>query len=79
MPETTITSEGQVALPKEVQDALGVHPGDPIEFVVRSPDEIILRRPRLDIKDLRGCLYRPGQPSLSIEEMNEVIRNHPRL
>jgi antitoxin PrlF len=79
MPEATVTGEGQVLLPKEVRDALCLEPGDPIEFVVRSPDEVILRRPRLDIKDLKGCLYRPGQRAVSIEEMNEAVRDYPRL
>ena len=31
---TTITTKGQVTIPKRVRDALGLKPGDDVDFVV---------------------------------------------
>jgi antitoxin PrlF len=38
-----LSSKGQVTIPKAVRDALGLRPGDLIEFSVRG-DEIVGRR-----------------------------------
>jgi AbrB family looped-hinge helix DNA binding protein len=34
--EYKVSSQGQVTLPKFVRDALGIEPGDPLEFEVRG-------------------------------------------
>ena len=36
MPHGTLTSKGQVTIPKPVRDQLDLHPGDRIEFDVRD-------------------------------------------
>ncbi len=33
MPKTKITTKGQVTIPKDVRERLGLRPGDEIEFV----------------------------------------------
>ncbi len=41
---TTITTKGQVTIPKRVRDALGLKPGDDVDFVVGDSGEAVLRR-----------------------------------
>jgi antitoxin PrlF len=41
---TTVTTKGQVTIPKSVRDALGVHPGCSVEFDVNDSGEIVLRK-----------------------------------
>ena len=75
MTQLTITSKGQVTLRKDVLEHLGVRPGDKIE-VEKLPDgrvQVCAPRRTGKISDLSGILKRPGQPVLSIEEMNEII------
>ncbi len=39
-----LTVEGLVTIPKRVRDALGLKPGDEVEFVVESGGSVVLRR-----------------------------------
>jgi len=53
----TITSKGQVTLPKAVRDALGVREGDRVVFRVLSDRAVIARSPSL--LDLAGTVPVP--------------------
>ncbi len=33
MPVSKLTSKGQITLPKEIRDCLGLRPGDEVEFI----------------------------------------------
>ncbi|MBX3478077.1 MAG: AbrB/MazE/SpoVT family DNA-binding domain-containing protein [Brevundimonas sp.] len=72
----TLTAKNQLTLRKEVVKHLGLKPGDKVEANLR-PDgrvELVAPRPRTGkISDLAGMLKRPGQPVLTIEDMNEAI------
>lgn len=73
MPTATITSKGQVTLPKEVRDALGLKTGDRLDFT-RSPGgayRIDVRK--VDIRSLAGVLRRKGRRAVSVEEMHAAI------
>jgi AbrB family looped-hinge helix DNA binding protein len=76
MSTLTVTAKGQVVLRKDLLDHLGVHPGDKIA-VEKLPDgriEVRAARPTGKISDLFGSLKNKKKgPSLSIEEMNDVI------
>jgi antitoxin PrlF len=41
---TTITVKGQVTIPKRVREAVGLKPGDEVDFVVGDSGEVVLRR-----------------------------------
>jgi len=41
---TTITSKGQVTVPKTIRDALGLRAGAKVEFAVNSAGEIVLTK-----------------------------------
>ena len=71
----TVTAKGQITLRKDLLEHLGVRPGDKIE-VEKLPSgrvQVSSSRKTGKISDFFGCLKRPGQPVLTIEEMNEVI------
>lgn len=76
MVSLTLTAKNQLTLRKEVVKHLGLKPGDKVEANLR-PDgrvELVAPKPRTGkISDVFGILKRPGQPVLSIEELNEVI------
>ena len=41
---TTVTSKGQVTIPKRVRDLLGLVPGSSVDFEVSSEGQVTLRR-----------------------------------
>jgi AbrB family looped-hinge helix DNA binding protein len=68
----TLTSKGQLTLPKAVRDKLGLRSGDRLDCVVKDGGliEIIpLKRPA---SELRGILPKP-EKTVSLEEMEEAI------
>lgn len=43
--QTTLTSKGQVTIPKHIRDALHLEPGCAIEFRINRDGEVVLKRP----------------------------------
>jgi len=69
---TTITSKGQMTLPKAVRDDLKLKPGDQID-VVKEGGRYVLRPRNLSADDLYGILHRPGERPLAVKEMDEAL------
>jgi AbrB family looped-hinge helix DNA binding protein len=74
MPSATLTSKGQLTLPKAIRDLLRLGVGDRVDFVVKDDATVILRPATSDVRELKGLLYRKGRKALSVEAMNAVIR-----
>lgn len=75
MTQLTVTAKGQVTLRKDVLEHLGVRPGDKIEVEKLPNGRVAISGPRRTgkISEAFGMLKRPGQPVLTIDEINEVI------
>jgi antitoxin PrlF len=43
---TTLTSKGQVTIPKRIRDAMRLAPGAAVEFSVNAAGEVVLHPPR---------------------------------
>lgn len=74
MAKAKITSKGQVTIPKKVREKLDIHPGDEIIFKQNKRGETVIESDKKSIKRLAGILHRSGQKALTIEEMNEAIK-----
>jgi AbrB family looped-hinge helix DNA binding protein len=72
MPTATVSSKGQVTIPKEVRKALRIDAGDRVSFLVRDDGVVELRPETVDLNDLYGMLRHEGEPA-TVEEMNEEI------
>lgn len=69
----TVTSKGQITIPKEVRDDLHLRPGDRVEFRRDAGGTFVLRPVRRSILDLAGMLRYRGRP-VPVEEMDAAIR-----
>lgn len=73
MPIATMTSKGQITVPKEVRDELHLTPGSKIMFV-KLPSGHFAVSPRTgDVSDFLGMLHDPSRPTLTIDEIDEAI------
>lgn len=71
MPVATVTSKGQVTIPKEVRTELGIETGTSVMFV-RTPQGYLLRPTGQSLARLRGIVKYDGPP-VTIEDMNEGV------
>ncbi|HZM96227.1 MAG TPA: AbrB/MazE/SpoVT family DNA-binding domain-containing protein [Vicinamibacterales bacterium] len=78
MPEATLTTKGQVTIPKAVRDHLKLETGARVEFVIEGDGTVVLKPLTRHVHELAGLLYRSGRRPVSIEDMNESIRVHVR-
>jgi len=74
MPTATLTSKGQITVPKAVRDALHLRPGDRLAFQVKEDGSVEMRPETISIRSLVGIVKTKRKASVSIEEMNEAIR-----
>jgi AbrB family looped-hinge helix DNA binding protein len=68
MPVATLTSKGQVTIPKEVRDLLALQPGDRICFEVRADGGVEVRAQTRDLMSLFGTI-KPEKKGVTIEQM----------
>jgi AbrB family looped-hinge helix DNA binding protein len=73
MSSAKVTSKGQITIPQDVRERLGLEAGDRVVFVVQSDRDVVLKPAKTDVRELHGMLYRKGQRRHSIEEMDEGI------
>jgi antitoxin PrlF len=72
MAAATVTSKGQITLPKVVRERLGVEAGDKIEFVETEPGVFRVVAATRDVRALKGVIPKPTRP-VTVEEMGRVI------
>ena len=73
MPIATMTSKGQITLPKEMRDDLKLAAGSKVMFV-RLPNGQYAITPRTGtVEDFLGMFYDPERPALTLDEMDEAI------
>jgi antitoxin PrlF len=72
MTAATLTSKGQLTLPKDVRVALGVGPGDRVDFVRMEDGNFAVLPATHSVKKLKGIISRPKK-AVSLEDMDKAI------
>ena len=75
MATATMTSKGQVTIPAEVRQRMGLDTGDRIEFIELGDGGFAIKPAIDDVRSLKGLLRKPGKP-VSVVDMNTKIRQH---
>ncbi|MGH6915311.1 MAG: AbrB/MazE/SpoVT family DNA-binding domain-containing protein [Geminicoccales bacterium] len=67
-----ITSKGQVTIPRQVREDMGVTAGDRLDFVRMEDGNYAVVPASHSIKSLKGIIPRPKKP-VSLNEMQAAI------
>lgn len=70
--QATITSKGQVTVPKPIRDRLKLKPGDRIDFVLDAGDEVRVVPVTASVKQLKGMVPKPKRP-VTLQQMDDAI------
>ena len=73
MAKATITSKGQLTLPKEVRSRLGVDAGDQVEFRIEADGSITVLSAKGSARRLYGLLQTIHGAVVSTEDMDRAI------
>lgn len=71
---TTLSTKGQVTIPKKIRDSLKLHTGDKIEIIITEKREAIIRPVSKKVDDIFGKLHKPGRKAVPLDAMNDAIR-----
>lgn len=73
---TTLTSKGQVTIPKAVRDQLDLKPGSKVEFRLNDAGEVVVRKSHREPSDTNRFdkLLGHAGPGLSTDELMKLLR-----
>ena len=73
MATATVTSKGQITIPKEVRDALGLETGHRVSFLLREDGVVEMHPDNVDLLSLCGVL-KPAIKGVTLAGMAKAIR-----
>jgi len=73
MLSTTVTDNGQIALPKEIREHLKLVSGSRVEFVIGEDGQVKLFSLNVAVETLSGILHRSDIQPATLEEMETAI------
>ena len=75
MSVATLTTKGQVTIPKEIRELLHLNYGDKVEFFIKPDGEATIRPMRNSVDDVFCKLKNIKHKAVTVEEMNQAIEN----
>jgi antitoxin PrlF len=72
MSTSTVTSKGQITIPRDVRKLLGIESGDKVRFNVDDDGKVFFVPATLDVTSLRGIVPKPAK-AVSVEDMRSTI------
>lgn len=69
----TLSPKGQITLPKDVRDRIGIKAGDEVVFTVVD-GQIIMTPKSIDFNELAGFLGDPPNGPATLEEIDATVR-----
>jgi AbrB family looped-hinge helix DNA binding protein len=73
MPTGTLTSKGQITIPREVRERLHLKTGSRVDFIVEPSGQVVLKPLSRNVRSIRGIVRSRHKRPVSIKEMNEAV------
>jgi antitoxin PrlF len=68
--DATLTNKGQITIPKEIRDSLGLQPGDRMTFTLMPDSTVVMRVKTKSVMDLAGILRKKGRKPVAIVRLS---------
>ena len=78
MVTATLTSKGQITIPKTVRESLRLHSGDRVAFIMHGLTEAVLKPVTKTVDQVFGRLHKHGQAGKTVAEMNQAVARRMR-
>lgn len=72
MSRSTLTSKGQITLPKDIREHLGVESGDRLNFEIRD-GSVVIEPETIEVSTLRGIVKHAGR-KVTLAQMDDAVR-----
>jgi AbrB family looped-hinge helix DNA binding protein len=73
MPTATVTSKGQITIPKEIRETVGLQAGHRVSFEIREDGVVEMHPETVDLMSLCGII-KPAVRGVTLEAMDDAIR-----
>ncbi len=73
MTKSTVTSKGQVTIPKEIRVTAMIHEGTQIDFQIQKDGTILIIPIQRHISQLKGIVQGKRKKTVSLAEMKKAI------
>ncbi len=74
MSQSTITSKGQITIPKDVRNILHLESGSKVDFFINDNGEVIMRPLSKTTEDIFGILSSKKRRNVSVKDMDKKIK-----
>jgi AbrB family looped-hinge helix DNA binding protein len=78
LPQSKVTSQGQISVPAEIRRKLGIGPGSVLEWDEEGGRVIVKRAGLYSSEDIHRAVFPRAPKRKSIEELKEGIAAHMR-
>lgn len=73
MTTATLTSKGQITIPKPIRDALGLQVGQTVSFELADRNAVVMQSLNTEVRRLAGMFHRPGRPVITEAAMRRAV------
>ena len=70
----TLTTKGQVTIPKKIRESLKLHTGDKIEITLTTNREAIIRPISKKVDDVFCKLHKSERKPVSVKDIDKAIK-----
>ncbi len=79
MVTATLTTKGQITIPKSVRDSLNLRAGDRVSFAIQEDSEVLLRPITKTVDEVFGRFHDPSGPHKTVKEMKKAVAEKIRF
>ena len=78
LPQSKVTSQGQISVPAEIRRKLGIGPGSVLEWEEKGGRVTVRRAARYSSEDIHRAVFSSVPKRKSLDELKEGIAEHMR-